>query len=187
MSLMLVTISMASTATEVEHKVDTVLQSYANFPKPGVQFYDVGSILAEPVVFKAVIDELVNRYNSQKIDAILAIDSRGFLFGAPLGYQLGIPVMMLRKPGKLPGVTLKSEYQKEYGKDTLEMQANILRPGQKVIIIDDLLATGGTFKAALHLARLAEIQVVELIAIVELKEFMASRNLGAEVYSIIKK
>ncbi len=179
------------TAIDKESKssnlINDALVEYKDFPKAGINFYDVGGVLNNPQALKAVIDNLVAHYKNKNIQAIVAVDSRGFLFATPLAYKLNIPVVMVRKPGKLPGQTLSSEYTKEYGKDTLEMQQNALLPGQRVIIIDDLIATGGTFKAAIDLVQQAKAQVVEVAAIVELTEFKHTRDLGVELYSVVKK
>lgn len=167
--------------------VSNALIEYRNFPKAGINFYDVSGVLSNPTALKTVIDNLAEHYKNKQIDVILAVDSRGFLFATPLAYKLNIPVVMLRKPGKLPGKTISSGFSKEYGKDVLEMQEDALRAGQRVIIIDDLIATGGTFKAAIKLARQAAAEVVEVTAIVELSEFKNSRDLDVNVYSVVKK
>lgn len=167
--------------------INSSLIEHRDFPKPGINFYDVSGVLSKPKAFKAVIDNLTEHYKNKKIDAILAVDSRGFLFATPLAYKLNIPVVMLRKPGKLPGKTINSGLCKEYGKDALEMQENALQSGQRVIIIDDLIATGGTFKAAIKLARQAQAEVIEVTAIVELTQFENSRDLNVGMYSVVKK
>lgn len=167
--------------------IDESLIEYKDFPKPGVDFYDVSGVLRNPKALKAVIDNLASHYKDKKIEAILAVDSRGFLFATPLAYKLNIPVIMVRKPGKLPGKTIRAEFTKEYGKDAMEMQQDALQPGQRVIIIDDLIATGGTFKAAIDLARQAHAEVVEVTAIVELSKFKDTRNLDVALYSVVKK
>lgn len=167
--------------------IDATLIKYKDFPRLGVDFYDIGGILNNRIAFKLVIDNLVNHYRDLNIDAILAVDSRGFLFATPLAYQLNIPIIMLRKPGKLPGKVISSCYDKEYGSDVIEMQANILQPKQRVIIIDDLVATGGTLRAAIKLAKTAQAEVVEVASIIELNEFKSSRNLNVPVYSVIQK
>lgn len=167
--------------------IENSLIEYKDFPKQGVKFYDVSGILKNPQAFKKLIDILVAHYQGQKIDAILALDARGFLFATPLAYQLEIPVVMLRKPGKLPGATINTTLIKEYAKDAIEMQTDALLPNQRVIIIDDLIATGGTFKAAIKLVRQAQAEVVEVASIVELTNFKNSRELDVNVYSVIQK
>lgn len=167
--------------------IENNLIEYKDFPKQGVKFYDVSGILKNPQAFKKLIDILVAHYQGQKIDAILALDARGFLFATPLAYQLQIPVVMLRKPGKLPGVTIRTSLTKEYAKDAIEMQTDALLPNQRVIIIDDLIATGGTFKAAIKLVRQAQAEVIEVASIVELTDFKNSRDLDVNVYSVIQK
>lgn len=167
--------------------VNEHLIEYQDFPKPGVRFYDVSGILKQPQVFKKLIDILVAHYKGQKIDAILALDARGFLFATPLAYQLEIPVVMIRKPGKLPGVTINTSLTKEYAQDAIEMQTDALLPNQRVIIIDDLIATGGTIKAAIKLVRQAHAEVIEVVSIVELTAFKTTRDLDVNVYSVIQK
>jgi len=167
--------------------IEQALVTYQDFPKPGVNFYDIGGLLKTPEAFKASIDQLTNHYQDKEIDVILALDARGFLFATPLAYNLGIPVVMLRKPGKLPGETISAKFVKEYGEDIVEMQIDALHKGQKVIIIDDLLATGGTLKAAIELARKGGAEVVEVTPIIELQEFAQTRNLDVPVYSLVQK
>lgn len=163
------------------------LEVYRDFPKVGVDFFDISGTLKNPHAFSLVIDNLVAQYKDKKIDAILALDARGFLFATPLSYKLKIPVVMLRKPGKLPGDTYDVTYTKEYGDDIIEMKKDALEPGARVIIVDDLLATGGTMKAAIKLARSAKANVIEVATIIELLEFEQTRDLDVPVYSVVKK
>ena len=167
--------------------INDALIEYKDFPKAGVNFFDVGGILKNPRAFKAVIDNLAEHYKDKKIDVILALDSRGFLFATPLAYKLNIPVVMVRKVGKLPGKTLGTTFNKEYGSDVIEIQEDALLAKQRVIIIDDLVVTGGTLRAAIKLARMTGAEVVELASIVDVTEFKDRRNLDVAVYSVIKK
>jgi len=142
-----------------------------DFPKPGILFRDITPLLADPKAFHMVIDALVEQFIGQRVDAVVAIDSRGFIFGAPLASRLNTSFVPARKPGKLPAETVSVAYALEYGQGSLEMHKDALSSGDKVVVIDDLLATGGTAAAAgeLVLSRGAEVLayafVIELDAL----------------------
>jgi adenine phosphoribosyltransferase len=144
------------------------IRDVPDFPKPGIIFKDITPLLASPTGFKNAVDLLVEHYRPMKIDGIMAIESRGFLFGAPLALALQLPLHILRKPGKLPYLTDRVEYALEYGNASLELHRDSLRSGQRVVAIDDLLATGGTACAAAQLATKQGAQVVECGFIIEL-------------------
>lgn len=144
------------------------IRAIADFPKEGILFRDITPLLASPEAFNAVIDILKERYENRKIDHILAIESRGFIFGAPLAIALNCPLQILRKPGKLPAEVDEISYDLEYGSATLQLHKNIIKPNERVIIIDDLLATGGTAKAATELALGQQAIIEELTFIIEL-------------------
>ena len=148
------------------------IRNIPDYPKPGIQFKDITPILQDPELFGNVIDIFYDRYNSEKIDVIVGIESRGFLFAAPLALKLGCSLAIARKPGKLPYETVSAEYSLEYGVDTLELHTDAFKPGERVLIVDDLLATGGTAKAACELVTKLKGDIVcfaFLINIVELK------------------
>lgn len=135
------------------------VRAVPDFPKPGILFRDITPVLADPKAFHMVIDALVERFIGQRVDAIVAIDSRGFIFGAPLASRLNTRFVPARKPGKLPAAAIRVEYALEYGQASLEMHEDALTSGDQVVVIDDLLATGGTAGAAgeLVLSRGAEV------------------------------
>lgn len=139
-----------------------------DFPQPGILFRDITPVLADPQAFNATIALLSERYRSVDIDHFVAIESRGFLFAAPLAIALGKPLHLIRKPGKLPWNTEQRSYALEYGTNALEIQLEDISPGGKTIIIDDLLATGGTAAAAIDLVRSQSGVVIEAAFIIEL-------------------
>ncbi len=138
------------------------------FPKPGIQFIDVTTLLLEPQALPGIIDGWAERYRHQHIDAIVGVEARGFIFGAALAYKMGLPFVPARKKGKLPAETIAEEFDLEYGKDTVTMHVDALKDGQRVVIVDDLLATGGTVAAVAKLVRRLGAEVVEAAFVVEL-------------------
>src|SRR5689334_15756296 len=124
-----------------------------DFPKPGILFYDISTLLAHPAAWKVCVERMRDAVAPQRPDLLVGIESRGFLVAAPLAYVLGCGFIMVRKRGKLPGGTIKHTYELEYGTDTIEIQSDAIAPGQRVIVADDLLATGGTMRAAIDLVR----------------------------------
>lgn len=129
------------------------IRSIPNFPKPGILFYDISTLLAHPVAWRHCIDTLESHVKPLKPDLLVGIESRGFLTASPMALKLGCGFSMIRKAGKLPGPTVAHTYDLEYGTDTIEVQADAITPGQRVVIMDDLLATGGTAAAAAELVR----------------------------------
>lgn len=149
-------------------RIIQAIRDVPNFPKPGVVFKDITPLLRDPGAFHAFIDLLADTYRDQNIDAIVAIDARGFLFAGALSRELHVGIVPVRKHGKLPAKTLSEEYDLEYGTDILEMHADALRPGERVLVLDDLLATGGTVAACLKLCRRLGAEVVGCAFLVEL-------------------
>jgi adenine phosphoribosyltransferase len=152
--------------------LDSVLKSsiraIPDFPKPGILFRDITPLLANRAAFAACIADFVGRYRDQRVDAVVGVESRGFLFGAPLALELGCAFVPMRKAGKLPAETLSRSYSLEYGEATLEMHQDALAAGQRAVLIDDLLATGGTARAGAELIEEAGAEVVELAFVIEL-------------------
>lgn len=134
-----------------DFNLDDVIRKIPDFPKPGILFYDITSIMMNPVAFKWVIEKMADIYKQKSIRAVAAVESRGFIFGAPLAEKLGIPLILVRKSGKLPGDTIKTSYKLEYGEAEIEIHKADIPQGENVLIVDDLLATGGTLKAAVEL------------------------------------
>src|SRR6202142_4128055 len=127
------------------------IRSIPDFPKPGILFYDISTLLAHPQAWQATVERLAEAVRPQRPDLLVGIESRGFLVAAPLAYALGSGFAMVRKRGKLPGKTVSFTYDLEYGSDTIEIQEDAITPGQRVIVVDDLIATGGTTEAAINL------------------------------------
>jgi adenine phosphoribosyltransferase len=168
-------------------EIRAAIREVPDFPKPGILFKDITPVLQDPHLFARVIDLLAERYNNQRIDKIVAIESRGFIFGAPLSKVLGAGLIPLRKQGKLPYDTISESYDLEYGSATLELHKDAIEPGDKVLLVDDLLATGGTARASANLVRTLGGDVIEAAFLVELK-FLEGRSRldGVPVYSMVE-
>ena len=163
------------------------IRDIPDFPIPGILFRDITPLLANPDAFTHVIEELKQKYIGRKIDAVVAIDARGFIFGAPLAISLKKPLILARKSGKLPGAILKSEYALEYGTNTIEIHKDALIEGHKILIVDDLLATGGTFAATASLVENAGAKVDSMVSIIEVKDLSGRKLLqGYEVFSLVE-
>jgi adenine phosphoribosyltransferase len=154
------------------------IRDVPDFPKPGIVFKDITPLLAAPEAFKTALTLLEEHCRPMSLDAIIAVESRGFIFGGPLALQLGIPLHIVRKPGKLPYKTDSVEYALEYGTDTLEMHQESLAQGQRVLVLDDLLATGGTAAATVELAGKQGAEVVECSFIIELSFLEGSSKIA---------
>jgi adenine phosphoribosyltransferase len=156
-----------------------------DFPKPGILFYDISTLLAHADAWQVTMGRLANAVRAEQPDILVGIESRGFLVAAPLALKLGCGFVMARKPGKLPGETVRQDYTLEYGTDSIEIQADAIHPGQRVVVLDDLLATGGTISAVIALLRKMGAQVVGAACIIELN-FLAGRSkLDVPVTSIV--
>lgn len=163
------------------------IRDVPDFPKPGILFRDITPLLGSPEAFSEVIDRLAARYQSQKVDAIVAVESRGFIFGAPLAIRLGASFVPVRKPGKLPYETIRHSYDLEYGSDTLEMHSDALTAGQRVVIVDDLLATGGTIEACLKLLSNFDVEIVECAFCINLAFLQGARRLKPHpIFSLLE-
>jgi len=163
------------------------IREIPDFPKPGILFYDITTLLKDPVAYKESIDLMLEPYRDEKIDLVVGMESRGFIFSAPMAYQLGSGLVPVRKLGKLPAETITVEYALEYGSNTLEIHRDAIQPGQTVLIVDDLLATGGTVKGTIELVERLKGEVVGLAFLVEL-DFLKGRDRldGRRVSSVIK-
>ncbi|HXC50446.1 MAG TPA: adenine phosphoribosyltransferase [Candidatus Limnocylindrales bacterium] len=159
--------------------IESLIRTVPDFPKAGIRFKDITPLLSNGRALRHVVDTMAERYRGN-VDAIVGVESRGFLFGAPVAYALGVGLCIVRKPGKLPHDTHTVTYALEYGKDSLEIHKDALRPGARVAIVDDLLATGGTAKAAITLAEACGANVVECGFLIEL-EFLKGRAALAPV------
>ena len=154
------------------------IRSIPDFPTEGILFYDISTLLAHPDALNVSLSRLANLVSQKQPDLLVGIESRGFLIAAPLASRLGIGLTMIRKKGKLPGNTVTHEYKLEYGTDTIEIQDDSVRPGQRVVIVDDLLATGGTLVASLNLLREIGADVVGAACLIELSFLKGRDRLG---------
>lgn len=148
--------------------LDKTIRHIPDFPKPGILFHDITSILVNPEAFKFVIEQMVEKYKDQKIDAVAGVESRGFIFAAPLAEKLGIPLVLIRKKGKLPGETYECSYALEYGTATVEVHKADVKKGQKFLVVDDLIATGGTLAAAKNLIEQGGGEVTDFFGVIGL-------------------
>ena len=163
------------------------IRDVPDFPIPGVLFKDITPLLSNPTAFCQVIDHLTRKYEQSSLDSIVAIDARGFLFAAPVAYRLGKPLVPARKPGKLPWETRSFEYSLEYGEAAIEMHVDGVGQGDKVLLLDDLLATGGTLAAATRLVESIGGEVAGVAVVIELTELDGRKGLeGYDVYSIVQ-
>lgn len=163
------------------------IRSIPNFPVEGILFYDITTLLKNPTALKESVDHLVHRFQGAGVDLVVGIESRGFIFGMPLAYQLGVGFVPVRKPGKLPAETIEESYALEYGTNTLEMHTDAIEKGQTVLIVDDLLATGGTARATCNLVEKLGGRVAGLAFAIELN-FLKGRDklTGYEIFSLIR-
>ena len=167
--------------------IKKLIRTIPDFPKPGIMFRDVTTLFQDPEGFRTVIEILRERYADQEIDAVVGVESRGFIVGAPLALALGCAFIPMRKPGKLPAATHSETYELEYGTDELHIHGDAIKPGERVLIIDDLLATGGTARAAARLIRHCEGFIVEAAFIVDLPDLKGHEKLeddGVPVFAI---
>ena len=164
-----------------------LIRDVPDFPKPGIVFKDITTLLKDADAFGDVVDQMVEQYKGEGIEIVVGIESRGFILAAPLAYLLGAGFVPMRKKGKLPSQTVNESYSLEYGVDHLEMHSDAIEAGQKVLIVDDLLATGGTARAAANLARKAGGDVAALAFLVELGFLKGREKLeGEELFSLIR-
>jgi adenine phosphoribosyltransferase len=163
--------------TETQFDLTQHIRSIPGWPKEGVIFRDISSLLENKLVFRKTIDLFVHRYFTTRIDAVVGIDARGFIIGAPLAYELNAGFIPVRKKGKLPGDTISESYSLEYGEAEVEIQTDWLKKGDKVILIDDLIATGGTMLAAASLLNRLGVEIIESAAIIDLPDLGGSKKL----------
>lgn len=165
----------------------SLIREVPDFPKPGILFYDITTLLKDAQAFRQVLDELTSKYRNQGISKIVGIESRGFILGSPLAYHLGTGFVPVRKPGKLPADTFEVKYNLEYGATSLAIHRDAVQIGERVLIVDDLLATGGTAAATVHLIRQLGGEIVSLAFLVELQFLKGREKLnGCDVHSMIQ-
>ena len=165
----------------------SIIRDVPDFPKKGILFKDITTLLEDAKSFQRMIDLLANRYVGEKIDKVVGVEARGFIVGAALAYKLGAGIVLVRKPGKLPSETLKKTYDLEYGTDTLEIHVDAIKKGERVLIADDLLATGGTMAAVVELVSGMGAEIFECCFMAELEFLEGSKKLPAgKVFSLLK-
>lgn len=160
------------------------IRTVNDWPKAGVQFRDITTLLSDKKVFRQLIDAFVHHYMDVEFDAVVGVDARGFILGAPIAYELNKGFIPVRKKGKLPFETLEEAYDLEYGQAEVQIHADALKPGEKILVIDDLIATGGTLDAACRLVTRLGAEVIECTAIVDIPDLGGSKNLKEQGYSI---
>jgi adenine phosphoribosyltransferase len=160
------------------------IRTIPHYPKPNIMFRDITSLLKDPVGFKATIDELVRRYADMEIDKVAGIEARGFIVGAPLAYALGKGFVPIRKKGKLPAETIGHDYELEYGTDRIEIHTDAIMPGERVLLVDDLIATGGTAEAAAKLIGKIGGKIVECCFVIELPDVGGRKRLEKQGHSV---
>lgn len=160
------------------------IRTVPHYPKKGVMFRDITTLLKDPVGFRVTINELVNRYTGMRLDKIAGIESRGFIIGAALAYQLGTGFVPIRKKGKLPAETIGQDYELEYGTDRVEIHVDAIAKGEKVLLVDDLIATGGTAEAATALIEEAGGEIVECCFVIDLPDLGGRKRLEGNGYKI---
>ena len=167
--------------------IKSKIRTIENYPIKGVMFRDITTLLKDPEGLRDSINKLVDRYKDLNIDKIVAIESRGFIIGAPLAYLLNTGLVLIRKPGKLPAKTIDQDYKLEYGTDRIEVHVDAIEKGEKVLIVDDLIATGGTAEAAVRLVQKMKGDIVECCFIIDLPDIGGRdrlENMGQKVFTL---
>ena len=167
--------------------IKSKIRTIENYPIKGVMFRDITTLLKDPEGLRDSINKLVDRYKDLNIDKIAAIESRGFIIGAPLAYLLNVGLVLIRKPGKLPAETIDQDYKLEYGTDRIEVHVDAIEKGEKVLIVDDLIATGGTAEAAVRLVQKVKGDIIECCFIIDLPDIGGRarlENLGQKVFTL---
>lgn len=163
------------------------IRDVPDFPKKGILFKDITTLISEPEPFKYVVDTIVDKYKNKDIDKLVSVEARGYIFGGVLAYNLNCGFIPVRKPGKLPSETIAMDYTLEYGTNTIEIHKDALKPGEKVLIFDDLLATGGTVQATCQLIEQQGAKIVACVFLIDLTFLKGSEKLkNYEVFSLIE-
>lgn len=164
--------------------IKSLIRTVPHYPKKGVMFRDITTLLKDPVGLRVTINELVNRYTGVRLDKIAGIESRGFIIGSALAYQLGVGFVPVRKKGKLPAETIGQDYELEYGTDRVEIHVDAINKGEKVLLVDDLIATGGTAEAATLLIEEAGGEIVECCFVIDLPDIGGRKRLEGKGYKV---
>lgn len=173
----------------MSNQIKARIRTVPDWPKPGIMFRDITTLLQDAVGFKRMLDLLHAHYKDYQIDKVVGVESRGFIIGAPLADRLGVGFVPIRKPGKLPAATVSQEYKLEYGQNTIEMHLDALLPGEKVLLVDDLIATGGTALAAVNLIQQSGGKIEECCFVVDLPDLGGRVKLekaGYKVFSLVE-
>lgn len=161
------------------------IRQIPDFPRPGILFYDISTLLQRPDVWRSALERMADAARRHRPDCVVAVESRGFIFGAPLALELGVAFSMVRKRGKLPGSVVTHAYDLEYGQDTVEVSADLVPAGSRVVIVDDLIATGGTVAATIELLRKIDAEVVGAVFLIELMGLGGRDKLDVPVDSLL--
>lgn len=164
--------------------IKSLIRTVPHYPKQGVQFRDITTLLKDPLGLKVTVDELTRRYENQRIDKVVGIESRGFLIGTPLAYQLGVGFVPVRKQGKLPAETVGHDYELEYGSDRVEIHVDAIEQGEHVLLVDDLIATGGTALASIALIEKLGGKVIECAFVIDLISLGGRERLEAQGHNM---
>jgi adenine phosphoribosyltransferase len=167
--------------------IKTLIRTIPHYPHQGIMFRDITTLLKDPVGLRSTVDQIARRYKGQTISKVVGIESRGFIIGAPVAYLLGVGFVPIRKKGKLPAETIGHDYQLEYGADRIEVHTDAISPGDRVLLVDDLIATGGTAEAAVALIRKMGAEVVEACFIIDLPDVGGRKRLeklGIKVFAL---
>ncbi|XP_074570795.1 adenine phosphoribosyltransferase 1-like isoform X1 [Curcuma longa] len=183
--------SMASEeGADQDHRLERIastIRVIPDFPKPGILFQDITTMLLKPEAFRDTIDMLVERYRDKGISVVAGVEARGFIFGPPIALAIGAKFVPLRKPNKLPGEVISEEYSLEYGTDKMEMHVGAVQAGDRAVVVDDLIATGGTLAAAMRLLERVGAEVVECACVIELPELKGREKLdGRPLFVLVK-
>ena len=174
------------TVSVVIDEIKTAVRDIPDFPKKGILFKDITPILGDPALFRTAIDTIADHYRTARISKVACVEARGFMFGPPVAYSIGAGIILVRKRGKLPYKTVSHTYQLEYGTDTLEMHEDAVRPGERILLVDDLLATGGTALATATLLKSKGAEVVGAAFLIELLFLKGRATLkDFDVFSVV--
>ncbi len=169
----------------MKNKLINNIRIVKDFPKKGIDFYDISSLLANPNLFNEVIDQMSLKASKENLTAIAGIDARGFIFASAVAYKLRLKLIMIRKKGKLPGKIFKESYKLEYGTNNLEIQKDFLNSNDRMIVIDDILATGGTYNAAFKLIKKTKCKIIGSISLLELEFLNGRKNIKCKHSSLL--
>ncbi|MCO6426676.1 adenine phosphoribosyltransferase [Nitrosomonas communis] len=163
------------------------IRTIPHYPHEGIMFRDITTLLKDPIGLRTIIQEIIERYRTTKVDKVVAIESRGFIIGAPVAYALGCGFVPIRKPGKLPAETIGCEYQLEYGSDRIEIHVDAIQRGERILLVDDLIATGGTMEAAARLIQEMGGEIIECCFVIDLPDVGGRARLekqGQKVFAL---